>query len=147
MSSFLDWSTWVALAQDAAKAPVGGAAPPAGGGAGGAAAPPANPPGLVDTLFSPMTLLAIVAMLFYFMVVRPKQTEESERDKRISELKVNDRVYTYGGILGTIVDVDKEKGTFTLRTDEKSGARLTVLRSAVGGLEKDVTEEEEKKDS
>lgn len=143
MSSFWDWSAWVALAQDAAKPAAGGAAAP---GAGGAAGAPANPPGPFDLFGNIYVLFPVFLALFYFMVIRPKQNEESERDKLISDIKVNDRVYTYGGILGTIVDVDKDKGTFTLRTDEKSGARLTVLRSAVAGLEKDVTEEEAKKD-
>ena len=62
----------------------------------------------------------------------------------LSDLKPNDRVYTIGGILGTIVDIDKDANTMTLRIDDKSGARIEVRRGYIGGLASDEDEDDKK---
>jgi preprotein translocase subunit YajC len=114
--------------------PMGGA--PAGG----------QPPGsILELLFRPEILILVLGLMFYFTVLRPQQTRQSEHDKMLSELKPNDRVYTIGGILGTIVDIDKDSNTMTLRIDEKSGARIEVRRGYIGGLASDEDEDDDKK--
>jgi preprotein translocase subunit YajC len=145
LPSFADWSAWLALAQNAAQDVAQEMAAPAAG-APGAPAGPAREPGLLEQLFNPIFLIPVMLLLFFFTVLRPQQLEQQKRkeehDKMLADLKANDRVFTIGGIVGTVVAVNKEDKTVTLRIDEKSGARLTVLRSYIAGLESQAEDRE-----
>lgn len=53
--------------------------------------------------------LAIMIVIFYFLLIRPQQKQEKERQEMLSRLKKGDTVITSGGLIGTIVSVqDKE---------------------------------------
>ena len=60
--------------------------------------------------------LILIFVIFYFMLIRPQQTKEKERQKMIANLNKNDEVVTSSGIHGTIVNV-KDK-TIILRIDD-----------------------------
>ena len=53
--------------------------------------------------------LAIMIVIFYFLLIRPQQKQEKERQEMLSRLKKGDTVITSGGLIGTIATVqDKE---------------------------------------
>jgi preprotein translocase subunit YajC len=60
--------------------------------------------------------LALIFVIFYFMLIRPQRQKEKEHQKTLRNLNKNDEVVTSSGIHGTIVNV-KEK-TIILRIDE-----------------------------
>jgi preprotein translocase subunit YajC len=82
-----------------------------------------------------------IAMLFYFMFMVPDQKKRKEHEKLLQNLKQNDQVVTMGGILGTVVNVQKDY--IVLRIDDNTNARMRVLRSAILRVE---TEESKGKD-
>ncbi|MAD61600.1 MAG: preprotein translocase subunit YajC [Myxococcales bacterium] len=52
---------------------------------------------------------AIMILIFYFLLIRPQQKQEKERQEMLSRLKKDDQVITSGGLIGTISSVqDKE---------------------------------------
>lgn len=52
---------------------------------------------------------AIMILIFYFLLIRPQQRQEKERQEMLSRLKKGDVVITSGGLIGTIAAVqDKE---------------------------------------
>jgi len=73
--------------------------------------PQAQPNPLIN--FIPLALIFIV---FYFLLIRPQKAKEKEHQKMLANLNKNDEVVTTGGIHGTIITV-KEKSV-TLRIDE-----------------------------
>lgn len=107
------------LAQAAAEA-----APPAGG-AGGA-------------MFHQFMLMAIILGVFYFIWFRPQSQERKKRQELLSKIKKNDRVYTSGGIYGTVMSVKDDE--VTLRVDEDTNTRIRVMRQAILGYEGDTPE-------
>ena len=84
--------------------------------------------GMLANLFP----LALIFLIFYFILIRPQQKQQKDFKKMLESLKKNDQVVTAGGIHGTIINV-KEK-TLVIRIDDNT--RVEVDKSAVGRLEK-----------
>lgn len=70
-----------------------------------------------------------IAVLFYFMLIRPQQREQANRKAMLSTLKKNDRVLTIGGILGTVANISADGEEVTLRVDDNT--RIKFRRSSV----------------
>ncbi len=71
--------------------------------------------------------LAIMILIFYFILIRPQQRKEKERRALISSVKSGDRVLFGGGIIGTVANV--KDNTFTIKMADK--VKVEVARSAV----------------
>jgi len=74
--------------------------------------------GLISLIFTILPLI-LIFVIFYFLLIRPQQKRIKEHQKFLSELKVGQKVYTSGGIVGKIVKIEGdlvwlevEKGTF-----------------------------------
>jgi preprotein translocase subunit YajC len=80
-------------------------------------------------------ILSIILMfaIFYFLLIRPQQKRQKERQAMLSQLKKGDRVVTIGGIHGTIVDLDDDK--VTLRVAETT--KIVFERSAISSVIKE----------
>lgn len=90
--------------------------------------PPANG-GVRDPkadLINTLVPFGIMAVLFYFALIRPQRLRAKELEQRVSSLKPGDKVLTNGGILGTIVTI-REK-TLSIRSED---TKFEVLKSAV----------------
>lgn len=75
-------------------------------------------------MFIPMIL---IFGIFYFLMIRPQQRKEKERQKMIAELRAGKRVVFCGGILGTVVEA--KETTFIIEI--ASGVKIEVSRGAV----------------
>lgn len=81
-----------------------------------------------------MMPMLIIFAIFYFMLIRPQQRKEKERQKLIGNVKTGDRVIFSGGILGVVANV-KEKSLVVKVAD---GVKMEILRGAVTSvLDKD----------
>ena len=60
--------------------------------------------GVVGMLMTFVPLLAM-AVIFYFMLIRPQRKKDKKVKQMLAELKVGDRVTTIGGIHGTIAQI------------------------------------------
>ncbi len=83
-----------------------------------------------------LPIIAIFAV-FYFLLIRPQQTQRKKWQEMVSGLKNGDRVVTSGGIRGTIISVKDDNVQLRVPPDN---IRLEVARSAVMS----VTPQEEK---
>ena len=50
--------------------------------------------------------LALMFLVFYFLLIRPQQKRQREQTEMINRLQKGDRVVTNGGLVGTISRVD-----------------------------------------
>lgn len=50
--------------------------------------------------------LAVIAVAFYMLMIRPQQKRQKEHQALMASLVVGDRVVTIGGVYGTISSVD-----------------------------------------
>jgi preprotein translocase subunit YajC len=71
--------------------------------------------------------LALIFMIFYWLLIRPQRKERDRHKTLIEGLKKGDEIVTAGGIIGTIVHVQEDR--LTLKTAENT--RLVVERSKV----------------
>jgi preprotein translocase subunit YajC len=78
-------------------------------------------------------MVGFMIAIFYFMLIRPQQRKEKERQKMISELRAGQRVLFAGGLLGNIV----EAKSYTFIIEVASGVRMEVARGAVSRVLKD----------
>ncbi len=73
--------------------------------------------------------LILLFGIFYFMMIRPQQRKEKERQRMISELRAGRRVSFAGGLVGTIVEAKDQ--TFVIET---AGSKVEVARGAVAAV-------------
>jgi preprotein translocase subunit YajC len=85
----------------------------------------AQPQGSPLFTFAPFIL---IALMFYFMMIRPQQRQEKERQAQIGALKKDDEIVTTGGIIATVVSIKKDKDEVVI---ESMNARFKVLKSAI----------------
>lgn len=75
----------------------------------------------------PVALIAV----FYFLMIRPAQTQRKRLNEMLSNLKVGDKVITNSGIYGTIASLDDD--SVQVRIAEQ--VKVKMARSAIGGLQ------------
>lgn len=85
-----------------------------------------------QTTFTIVYILIFIA-IFYFLLIRPQQKQRKKRNEMMSGLNVGDKVYTAGGILGTITMLKEE--TVWLKVADK--VEIQVLKSSIGGVQGD----------
>ena len=80
----------------------------------------------------PVALIAV----FYFLMIRPAQTQRKRTGEMLKNLKVGDKVITNGGIFGIIASIDND--AVQLRIAEQ--VKIKVARNAIGGLQAETKE-------
>lgn len=73
---------------------------------------------------------ALLAVAFYFLIIRPQQTRQRQQRELMSKLKTGDRVVTVSGIFGTVESTDAD--TVMLRVAE--GVVIEVARGAISQI-------------
>src|SRR6516162_7923567 len=78
---------------------------------------------------SPLMILPLIALMFYFLILRPMRRQEVERQALLSTLKKNDEVLLAPGIYGTVIGVDEKEDKVTVKIDDN--CRIKVLKSTI----------------
>ena len=105
----------------------------------------AGPAESTPLFLQPWPMLAVVGVMFYFIMIRPERRKRNQLTQMLDSLKKNDRVVTIGGIYGVVVNFQKETQEVTIRVDEGTNSKLRVRRSAIAEVLTD--ENDEKKDA
>lgn len=89
----------------------------------GAPKAPTNPP--PPAFLDPLILFPGIALLFYFLILRPGRRQELERRAFLTNLKKNDKVLTAAGIYGTVVAIAEKEDEVTVRLDDNVRVKMT----------------------
>ena len=104
--------------------------PPALAQDGAPAAPGAPGPGGGGPVWLPqLVMFGSIALIFYFLLIRPQQKQEKERRAMLDSMKKKDRVATGGGLLGTVVDLRDDE--VVLRISDNPDVKVRIRRSSV----------------
>ncbi|MBO4369310.1 MAG: preprotein translocase subunit YajC [Desulfovibrio sp.] len=76
--------------------------------------------------FMPFILMFVI---FWFLLIRPQQKRAKAHRQMLDNLKRGDKIITQSGLLGTILELDKEE--LLLECGE---AKLRMSRAAIGGV-------------
>ncbi len=100
------------------------------------------PGGFGDML---LIMLPMILIMYWFFMLRPQQKQEDKSRKMMAALDRNDRVYTVGGMVGTIHSIDRDKNEVVLKVDDSNGTKIRFLLSAIAApLPKDGEKTESK---
>ncbi|MBR6602573.1 MAG: preprotein translocase subunit YajC [Clostridia bacterium] len=81
-----------------------------------------------------MSIIMIVAMLaiLYFFMIRPQKKQEKETQAMRNALQVGDEITTIGGIIGKIISIKEE--TCMIETGHDR-TKIRILKSAVRNVD------------
>ena len=81
-----------------------------------------------------MSIIMIVAMLaiLYFFMIRPQKKQEKEQNAMRNNLAVGDEITTIGGIIGKVVSI-KEETCVIETTHERT--KIRILKTAVSRVD------------
>ena len=83
-----------------------------------------------NAAFMQLVPFVAVAIIFYFLLIRPQQKQLKETKLMLEALKPGDKVVTRGGMIGTISSVKEEE--VEVRIAE--GVKAVFTRSAIGAV-------------
>jgi preprotein translocase subunit YajC len=135
-------SSWCETVLNALLMAQQDAAPAAGAGGGSG--------GLAETVFGNYGMLIptfAIIVGFYLLILLPERKRRAEQEKLLGGIKKNDRIVTTGGIIGVVVMAETGSKQVTIRIDEKTDAKMTLLRSAIAQVLIDDAESDGKKAS
>jgi len=90
---------------------------PQGGGEGG-------------SMISTLLMFGLIAVIFYFMIIRPQGKRQKERQKMLGAMKKGDKVVTSGGIHGKIIAMEDK----TVLVEIADNIKVKVEKSAVSAV-------------
>lgn len=79
------------------------------------------------SLISNLILFGSIIAIFYFMIIRPQQKREKERQGMLSALKKGDKVVTGGGIHGTVMGLEEK----TVLVQVADNVKIKVERGSI----------------
>lgn len=89
--------------------------------------PPGTPP--PPSLLSQFVPFLFIAVIFYFILIRPQKLRAKQQAELIASLKSGDEVLTNAGIYGTVTNVNPEKKTVTVRIADN--VKVIMARDSV----------------
>ena len=70
---------------------------------------------------------ALLAVAFFFLIVRPQRRQLAARRALIQAVEVGDEIITVGGVYGLVLSIDDD----TLQVEIAPGVVITLAREAV----------------
>ncbi|MES2268923.1 MAG: preprotein translocase subunit YajC [Bacteroidota bacterium] len=77
--------------------------------------------------YQQLIMFGLIAVVFYFFMIRPQMKKQKDQKKYVDELKKGDKIVTTAGIHGKIYEVADT--TFLIETE--GGGRIRFDKSAV----------------
>lgn len=88
-------------------------------------------PGFFSEMQYMLPAMLAIMVLYFLLMVRPQQQEQSKVSEKLANLKKNDRVVTAGGILGTVVSSRAESEYTTIKIDEASNTKMQIRTTSI----------------
>jgi preprotein translocase subunit YajC len=78
--------------------------------------------------YSSLVSFGIIAVAFYFLLIRPQMKRQKQHAQLMASLEVGDRIITAGGAYGTITEVHDDR----VAVEVAAGVVIEYARSAIG---------------
>ena len=90
-------------------------------------------------MISMFAMMAIMVLVFYFLLIRPQRKKDKAVKNMLNSLKVGDRICTIGGFYGTVAAIKDDTVTLTMGSLQNT---VVIKRAAVGSVENIAVENE-----
>ncbi|HCV43137.1 MAG TPA: preprotein translocase subunit YajC [Bacteroidetes bacterium] len=85
------------------------------------------------SLISTLVMFGLIIAIFYFLILRPQQKRQKDRQKMLDAVKKGDKVVTAGGMHGTVAGLDDK----TVLLQVSDNVKMKFDRSAIGNILKE----------
>ena len=93
--------------------------------------------GMIGTV----VMFGLIFVIFYFMIIRPQQKRQKERQKMLDALEKGDKIVTAGGIYGSVVGLEEK----TVLVQIADNVKVKVDRGSIGSVVREGKPEEKTK--
>jgi preprotein translocase subunit YajC len=93
-------------------------------------APPPQGGGAEGSLMSTLVMFALIIGIFYFLILRPQQKRQKERQKLLEAVKKGDKVITAAGLHGTVAGLDEK----TVLLQVADNVKMKFERSSIASI-------------
>lgn len=83
-----------------------------------------------NSFLSMIIMMGVIFAIFYFLVFRPRQKQQSQHEKMIENLEKGDRVITVGGLHGQISSLSDD----TVKINVAKDFKITVSRNKIASV-------------
>lgn len=93
--------------------------------------------GEVDATASLLSMIipfALLAVFFYFMILRPQKKEQKKMAEMLGALAIGDCVLTTSGFYGVVIDINDD--TVIVEFGNNKNCRIPMAKSAISQVEK-----------
>lgn len=77
--------------------------------------------------YTSLLLLAGIAIIFYFFMIRPQQKRQKEQKRFMEDIKKGDQVVTIGGIHGRVSSIEGD----TIILEVEKGGKIKFEKSSI----------------
>jgi len=95
-------------------------------------------PAELTQMLPSIIIMAVLLLVFYFMLIRPENKRKKELAKMRKEVDVGDTIVTIGGIVGRIISSKDD----SIVIETVGGSKIKMMRWSISSV---VNEEEEAK--
>jgi len=89
------------------------------------------------SLFSTVIMFGLIIAIFYFLILRPQQKRQKERQALIDGTSKGDKITTIGGLHGTVVGIEDT----TLLIQIADNVKVKIEKSAVASRKSDAPQQ------
>ncbi len=82
------------------------------------------------SLISTLIMFTLIIAIFYFMILRPQQKRQKDRQKMLDAVKKGDKVVTSGGMHGTVAGIDEK----SILVQVAENVKLKFDRTAIAAV-------------
>ena len=86
-----------------------------------------------QSIFSLLVPMALILVIFYFLLIRPANKKQKALQQMINDLKNGDKVITTGGIRGVVAGITDD----IIQLKVASNVKIEISRNAVAALQSD----------
>lgn len=83
-------------------------------------------------IYSTLIMFGLIIAIFYFMIIRPQQKRQKEREALLGQIKKGDKIITAGGIHGDVIGVEDK----TLLIEIADKVKVKIERSSISVVNK-----------
>ena len=81
-------------------------------------------------MFSTIVMFALIILIFYFMILRPQQKKQKDRQHLLDSVQKGDKVITVGGVHGTVVGMEEK----TVLVQISDNVKVKLEKSAISSI-------------
>ncbi|MBP6671521.1 MAG: preprotein translocase subunit YajC [Bacteroidetes bacterium] len=83
-------------------------------------------------IYSTLIMFAMIIAIFYFMIIRPQQKRQKERESLLGQIKKGDKIITAGGIHGEVIAVEEK----TMLIEIADKVKVKIERNSISVVNK-----------